>query len=411
MLSIPAIRFRERSWDFMPPEIVRPFASTTLGNIIAIAHRLGMIWRDLRPGDGILRAEGNGHTLSSTSVRSVGILLQYTFDDPVSKSGKSQAWRNVLIPTDDADKMGFGILPGCKELGVPDFVLTKEGGKWGDSLESTFEIMDTLGLDQRAKNRVQESCNTSQYAEGFVDIIGICAPFLPLRGSFIIQVLIPWRYALSAMAHPKCFGIYRESLDHYLTTLDDQARQLQWIRSAYDHLQGVHGIGWDAEIAHNHPRMNQCRHGCLAKRNHTFDTRPRSKSCLRDLQNYFDSTTAYFVSLQRTYMVDYKQFRYLDLVAAHINQAVDWKRAAEGKRRNMTRQVLASDSMFTYVDSIPKVVEFMRQRGFDDKQVATEAWFTMMFRAMLWHRGHYMTGPEPRVPSQYYGSKMPVYVG
>lgn len=77
----------------------------------------------------------------------------------------------------------------------------------------------------------------------------------------------------------------------------------------------------------------------------------------------------------------------------------------------MQRQVLASDSMFTYVDSIPKVVEFMRQRGFDDKQVATEAWFTMIFRAMLWHRGHYMTGPPPGVPSQYYGSKMPVYIG
>lgn len=40
----PAVRFHEMSWDFMPPEIVRPFAVTTVSDIAIIARRLGMSW-------------------------------------------------------------------------------------------------------------------------------------------------------------------------------------------------------------------------------------------------------------------------------------------------------------------------------------------------------------------------------
>ena len=37
------------SWDLMPPDVVRPLATTTLGDIIIIAHRLGMEWKEIRP--------------------------------------------------------------------------------------------------------------------------------------------------------------------------------------------------------------------------------------------------------------------------------------------------------------------------------------------------------------------------
>lgn len=41
-MQIISLRLKNRSWDLMPPDIVRSLASTTLGTIIAMAHRMGM---------------------------------------------------------------------------------------------------------------------------------------------------------------------------------------------------------------------------------------------------------------------------------------------------------------------------------------------------------------------------------
>ena len=67
--SWPTVKFKERSWDFMPPDVVRPFASSTVSEIAVIARRMGMIWKDFRPTEGIMKAEGGFHVLSSTEVR------------------------------------------------------------------------------------------------------------------------------------------------------------------------------------------------------------------------------------------------------------------------------------------------------------------------------------------------------
>ena len=79
-MSWPAITLRERSWDFIPPDILRPVATSTVGDIIVLAHRLGMAWTDLRPADGIMRAEGYGRSIISTAVRGFGIFLQFDSD-------------------------------------------------------------------------------------------------------------------------------------------------------------------------------------------------------------------------------------------------------------------------------------------------------------------------------------------
>lgn len=44
----PAVRFRERSWDFMSPDMVRPHALTNVSDIAVLARRLGMTWGDFR---------------------------------------------------------------------------------------------------------------------------------------------------------------------------------------------------------------------------------------------------------------------------------------------------------------------------------------------------------------------------
>ena len=63
-----------------------------------------------------------------------------------------------------------------------------------------------------------------------------------------------------------------------------------------------------------------------------------------------------------------------------------------------------------YFHSIPKVVEDMRSKGFDQPEIVEEAWLTMMWKAFLWHRFHFMV-EGARVPSSNWGSRLPVYIG
>jgi hypothetical protein len=62
----------------MPPDIVRPVASTTVGCLITMAYRLGMTWTDFRLDEGIMRAVGEGRSFSTSIVRGMGLVVEYS---------------------------------------------------------------------------------------------------------------------------------------------------------------------------------------------------------------------------------------------------------------------------------------------------------------------------------------------
>jgi hypothetical protein len=138
-VRIPAVVLKERSWDFQLPDVIRPLARTTLADIPVIARRMGMKWKDFRPSDGILRAEGHSHTITSTVVRSLGIVLQYSY------TGRGQRLRKAeedlgrvvtgsliteqeenYIPSAKADRLGCGVIRTESLLGLPDFTVSTQ---------------------------------------------------------------------------------------------------------------------------------------------------------------------------------------------------------------------------------------------------------------------------------------------
>ena len=130
------IQLVERSWDLIPPDVVRwvlsktskldmlhlsifrPLAKSTVGTMIVVAHRFGMSWLgEFNPTEGKMNAAGSGHTLSSETVRGLGTILQYTIHDE-SKSVRNLSGSNrglgageYLSPTIAADKLHCGCLP------------------------------------------------------------------------------------------------------------------------------------------------------------------------------------------------------------------------------------------------------------------------------------------------------------
>ena len=139
--SMYDVTIEERSWDFMPAEVIRPLAVVSVSDIAIIARRLGMKWRQFDLVGSNLRAEGNGYIITSTLVRSVGIVLEITVDQDLPFKYNSSiltpsqtryeldyeinvfSLNELYIPSEIADKLAFGIVSGLPELDIPDYKL------------------------------------------------------------------------------------------------------------------------------------------------------------------------------------------------------------------------------------------------------------------------------------------------
>ena len=399
-MSCPAITFRTRSWDFMPPDIVRPFATSSVGDMIALAHRLGMRWKDIRPGDGIMRAEGNGQSITSTSVRGFGLLLQYTYDISIVRIqngiGNKDDSFTPTIASREADMLGFQITP--RTYGIPNFV-------FGTPMDTSIitRVMNQLGLDQDVQDMYVSYFRKSKRLYGFSDLIGMVTCFLPLQGSSIVQVFSPYPDAHDSPTNwLEGFVVYHarllECVEEQIKT-GNHSKQMQWVLDKFEYMRSTYPWNqcpsWEAE------GMNK-------------KTKNRSIAFLNDLRDIWSTATDYFRDLS-------PNFRYRDLVGAHIAQAVYYPELAEANIKAGTdkrydlgagRSHRVAEGMHIYVDQIPKVVDFMKEKGFDDERVVREAWWTLILKAMCWHRSVALMEFQPSnaVPPSFHDSRIPVYI-
>ncbi|MCJ1233690.1 hypothetical protein MMC14_001648 [Varicellaria rhodocarpa] len=424
-MTSPAIVKCSRSWDFMPPSLIVPFATSTVGDIIALAHRLGMAWDELDLGKGLLRAEGDGQSIVSTPMQGFGILLQFTFNHnfeqtagrgrhPVlDRTGHIQLGRRhgLTIPCEEADKLGFGIMSGYKALNLPDFFFGIES-----ELGSVRTAMNHLGIDQEKRQRYEEHWNRIQNFLGFSDLLGMVAPFLPPRGSPVTQIMRVHRDAdqgPTRWSEGLCIFYKR------LTGRHSRSPQMNCILDQYNDMCINSDDIWKKHI----PTIPN-----PAKSHDNADSTLRF---LERVRLKWNQTTTYFQDLES----QYTDFEYVDLGGAHISQAVDYPALAknlledQSDAAKLEREKLRMDldpdwgtdlaratGMHLYVERIPLVVQFMKGKGFDNSRVVEDAWWTMIFRAMCWHRCHYCLRGHTRgyggipVPSSFYRNPLPVYI-
>ena len=396
--SYAAITVRTRSWDFMPPDIVRPFASSTVGDIVAIAHRLGMEWKDLRPGENIMRAEGNGQSISSTPIRSLGILLQYT-NDQFLVEDKVVMDASLTVCSTEADKFGFNIIPGFQALGMSDIPLS-------DAPEATAikNAMRTLGIEDYDKHFRDQNNVPS-----FFDLIPLAAPWIPLRGSNVVQIRRPSRKFPGALVWWEGFITFHHRLRDICQEKSDvrASSQMRWVLEKFEMFRAKYPWNkvpsWEGESGHN-----TIKNG-------------RGLGFLDDVYSIWQECTKYLESLLQKYE---KDSFYRDLVAGHIAQAATCpaearKRVGNGsdtKARwfnGAVRSHHMAETMHLYIDNIPKVVDMMAKRGFNDGDVVKDAWWTMIMRAFCWQRSVAFVERDSSsviIPSGLYSSKVPVYI-
>lgn len=408
-ITSPTISVRQRSWDFVPPDIIRPFASSTIGDIIVMAHRLGMEWKDMRPDEGVMRAEGNGLAMNSTSVRAFGILLQIT-QDLSRYQGTRYPGRNFLIPTREVDKLGFRIIPGCPILGLPDYYL--DGG---DMVSSILGILEDFKIPQNICEEYADFVKRNHSCIGFSDLLALVAPFMPLAGSSITQIPLPYPGAQdSPIKDWDAFWLFRHRLETWQQPL---SHQMEWVLSEHQRMYQAHPSSWDS----GHVEPNQC-----------------SVEYVNDCSDLWWKTTECLLQLSRG------RFDYSDLVAAHITQVIQFPTACKQNNGERSKNEAAADELNrlqaiycidTYISHVEEIVKFMRKRNkletrdrgpwVEYDRAVQDDWWTMMLRAMCWYRGvdfQGLCGDEGQVSSQknrrqmsvvspsLYRSQMPVYI-
>ncbi|KAL9614043.1 MAG: hypothetical protein Q9167_001458 [Letrouitia subvulpina] len=249
-----AVTYRiTRSWDFMPPEVVRPFASTTVSDIAIIALRMGMSWKVFKPEDGAMEAEGNRQSMSSTLVRALGILLRYTYtpqgldsfclSDRHSYLGKNKAYTDsaeLLVETAQADRMWFGILPSNIEVagrhGVYDFPIGER--------QSVYEVimkMDPSGDAKRALERAAPSLY------GFNDIIPMLASWMRQDNTLIRTVPAVTYDVVGSTCYEAAYHAFHNRLVTHAQQVGDSRPIVKSVLTAWDELEKKFHIGVDKQ--------------------------------------------------------------------------------------------------------------------------------------------------------------------
>lgn len=417
--TVPVIQFIKKSWDFMPVDVVRPMASTTVSDIAIMARRLGQIWKTFDPGAGQMRAEGNGHVITSTLARSLGTILQYTF------TTRDNSQNCFYIPVKEADKLGFGLVEFDHRLFGAEMAGDLDLGSF-QGISRTLSliigsrgyhsVVDTVLRNIASNLPPQNGVTVGQFVHGFNDLVPLCSAMLTQDNShtspkarWLTRIPSPNLYSKGVTSAAEGVRVFERRLQQHIESKASHAsRQSMYILKCFGELNMSFGSHWHFEKEWNEWQVPS------GPRRMTGSNHPRNR----------------FIELH-TEMTEYlskSRIRYIDLVAEHIALATrpqpsssistTYPVDSEYGREGFNRELVAS--MEAYFDFLPDLVKGVSRRyaslpGAEGRDLVREdvedAWLSMIFRAFCWQRCHVIIEGVAPLPSEYWGSKMPVYIG
>ena len=392
---IPALILRERSWDFQPPDVVRPLAKTSVSDIAIIARRMGMRWKDFRPADGVLRAEGHSHIITSTMVRSLGIVLQYSYtgqgrrlqmaERNHGRSGVNDLYseRNeIYIPRARSDRLGCGVIRGDPMLAVPDVTV-------GTQQETVVALrrLERSGESATTLARILRENPDFHFRIG--DICAMTTGMVRQRGSILVQVPAPSDSIYGVTTSPHGRKAFKNCLEAYIKARPQVGEQTKLVLNMLFNLSNAYPE-WD--------RLG------LAAGSHEVWAVTRRIDYLEKVHDSFDTSTDYLAKMNQ----DASQITYIGLLGIHIRLAVF---CPDGETTPLAAEIPQyADDVKRYFDQLPAIAAAARNIVQIEEDMVVDAWTTMMLRAFCWGACHFLV-PGERVPTAYYGSQLPVYIG
>ncbi|KAK1967452.1 hypothetical protein LY78DRAFT_496888 [Colletotrichum sublineola] len=195
-LSI-AIQRKLRSWDTMPANVKKPYATTTWCHIIEMLAMLGVYWVEFNRDNDRYRAEGNGYTVTGEKVSDLGIMFTFQVH------GRSRFEGNRVIPVDETKELCFGFVPTIYQSASDGRRLQFPNDEPRDlsvlNFASNHEIAETLVLIGCNTNTVNYFADKSTARIGHLfpvafEIIGMLARTLHIEKSAFRLLPNPTHY-------------------------------------------------------------------------------------------------------------------------------------------------------------------------------------------------------------------------
>ncbi|KFZ12004.1 hypothetical protein V502_07311 [Pseudogymnoascus sp. VKM F-4520 (FW-2644)] len=440
---IPAVEVVERSWDFQPPDVSRPLAKTTLSTLAVMARRMGMRWKVFRPEDGIMHAEGSGHVLTSTVVRTLGLVVQYNYhgqtgsfflNNSYSRKTRLGTARNneeIYIPTREADSLGAGVVRGDKRLGLSDFVL--------DTQDDTVDALDLLvprdGMGDLLKEILRlhptftfpvgdlvaftmiPICLPNQ--EEHMSLVQIPAPSDDMGGvttSRIGRLAFRWRLRdhlanmnlRNALETESSAGISEMVSSAGISEIESSAEPARfttsWVLTQIDKL--IIEADDDDSVKKNSSKDEEDQWWTVCRKTSVVTL---ALDIVAQCSDYFSNLSS-----------EIPQFGYPAFLDSHIRCCVfgfqlqdNWDNGREpgSLERRMMQNFTISEygQVEQYFDRLPILMDHWKMRGWTNEEQVVDVWTVMMLRAFCWGICHFFV-PGERVPIRYYGSQLPVWL-
>ena len=398
----PVFSGRRRSWDFVAPDIIRPYITISLCDLVVVARLLGMRWTTFDPVKGVLQAEGHDYLMNSRVLQTVGTFIDFHVVRSTGKTAEAAVER-WYIPESQVYRMMFGIIPADPQL-LKSFAASgfRVSGRneWHRTIE---DILDATG----------SSGNIDDIDYLAADFLPLVAPMLRKRHSRIIRVPKPYINQHSWLGLRRVYQQFPEELKSYVeaelkssTDKDPPALFSQTVLAACEELHRHHHLRnfWE----HRWPKDLVSAEASIVQ----FCDFTAEK---------FDLAQNHLLTLLHDPEKGQLEFFYQELVLCHLallsrSQTVKATRA-HGEKSGLLDRVRLSDYpqerlkfLFNGMDGI--CAELRKKYPKLEKRDIKEAWVAMMFRAMCWRRCHgvEVDDDEP-VPSEYWKSQQEVYIG
>ena len=383
--QIAAIRYQESSWDFQLPDVVRPLAKASVETTAIIARRLGMRWKEFDPVHGILRAEGNGQLITATNIRSLGTVIQYFETGP--RFNIVHALSKAYIPIREADSLGFGRIRYSLNFTYnPDGRTLTIGTR--QQVLATLRILEPSGHCAAILQTLYDKDPSYNLRMG--DLVAMLMNMIHQRRTTLTRIPALSENTLGFTQSSQGRFALRKYLEKYCYN-HEVGNQTNVILQACQRLRGQF-IEWD-------------------RRKPVRDPDGRSYEEFMQytdiLHNEYDQAASW---------VSIHGLKENSLLSVHIR--FDVFRENGETNLSASRSPNFDSEVKGYFEAWPDIVKALLTLPDPGETLPPEAceifffdaWVSMLFRACCWAECHEFV-PGERVPSEWWGSQLPIYIG
>jgi hypothetical protein len=323
------------------------------------------------------------------------------------------SWENrfpeeyFMIPCIQADAMGFGLLPAFPKKKKSAFF----------NISTASGVINTMKKFEPSDDVIQRleelTARRDKFLYAFTDIIPLTAPFMHRRDSRIVRVPAPmerpsWIF-VSNTGRAAFRALLRDEVEKKTQKYEKCPGRTKSLRTRHE--------SFDKHFVINHIAYRSDR-----------DTAAENGQDVHDLNrvhHLWDNMEKYFEDKAKE-MKGIKEELYSALVQVHLKNAVLADKYAEQvidqkknryqyapslKERTPKWNERMAEALGQYTDRFDDMERGMCESGYKCDDISfLEMWAHMMIRGFCWQYCHTMVD-EPTLPSEYWNSKMPVFIG